>query len=257
MIKPQHNLTLIDAINQFWAVARDGDRRSLTSTGLTYFYLANVWNARGRPISFGIQNKLICAELNISKPTLERHRNVLKQLELIDFFSRGKGDPNIQYQIGEVKKFNYLEVKKEKILSSIVTSPLPSDEHIKQSKSAELFVEIDKEVKNFYYLQNLFSQDAGLLMRWAQYSYPADQFDAGLELWMIQNHGQPYHDFHKARNHFLFWMPNYFNELDKFKQLNDSNKSAGFGGTVTAAGGTKGKSAGFGILSQALQQLTG
>lgn len=211
-----NTFTLIDAVNQFWKVCESGDRRSLTSTGLTYFYLCNVWNTCGRPISFRRQNTLICAELLISKPTLERHRNCLKQAGLIDFFSRGKGDPNITYQINDVY---FKEVKKEKIFTSNVTSPVTSDDAIKQSKSKELFVVVETEVKKFSYLSELFTQDAGLRMQWAQKFHPPDEFENGIEQWMMQNNGAKYPNFHDMRRHFLFWIPNYKKETVK-KEFN-------------------------------------
>ena len=142
---PQNTFTLINAFNQYWTVCEDGDRRALSCAGLTYFYLCRVWNATGRSISFRRQNTLICAELLISKPTLERHRNVLKQYGLIDFFSKGKGDPNIIYTIlefsdqpeGEEKENNNITevVKKSNNITSGVTSTVTSGDAYKQSKS--------------------------------------------------------------------------------------------------------------------------
>ena len=218
---PQNTFTLINAFNQFWTVCEDGDRRALSCAGLTYFYLCRVWNATGRSISFRRQNTLICAELLISKPTLERHRNTLKQYGLIDFFSKGKGDPNIIYTIlelndqseGEEKDNNNTTevVKKSNNITSGVTSPVTSGDAYKQSKSKEeeLFVEVLGEVKNFYFLKNLFEPDAGLQMNYTQKGLPAGKFADAILQWMIQNHGAKYSDVEKARKHFLFWMPNY------------------------------------------------
>jgi hypothetical protein len=206
-----NSLTLIDAFNNFWTVCENGDRRSLTSAGLTYYYLCNVWNTCGRPISFRRQNTLICAELGISKPTLERHRNILKQSGIINFFSKGKGDPNIYYQISELSsKKNLLpEVKKEKNITSHVTSHVTSDDAYKQSKEKELFVVSGTEEKNFEHLKNLFEQDIGLKMKWQQNGFAAEKFSEGIEQWMIQNNGAKYEDFTRLRKHFLFWLPNY------------------------------------------------
>lgn len=244
---------MIDAVNQFWKVCENGDRRSLTSTGLTYFYLCNVWNTCGRPISFRRQNNLICSELNISKPTMERHRNFLKQCGLIDFFSKGKGDPNITYRIIDVfgsekgikyvpqppdllpdssKKILLPEVKKEKFFTTPVTSSFTTSDAIKQS--TELFVLVNEEVKNFYYLKNLFFQDAGLRSNWVQKAKPPDEFEQGLMEWMAQNHGKVYPNFEDLRRHFLFWMPNY--KIESFKkQYNEHNngKTAGKPGRNT------------------------
>lgn len=222
------SFTLIDAINQFWKVCGDGDRRALTCAGLTYYYLCNVWNSCGRPISFRRQNTLVCAELFISKPTLDKHRNTLKQHGLIDFFSRGKGDPNIAYKILEV---GFEEVKKQKNFTTSFTSPFTSDDAYKQS--TELEVIISGEVKNFYYLNELFSADPGLKMAWEKRFLPPEKFSDGLQQWMIQNHGHPYPSFPEARKHFLFWIPNYSFDHEKKKNGSETTKSTPAGATKT------------------------
>src|SRR5450432_2939137 len=118
-----NSFTLIDAFNQFWKAYEDGDRRSLGCAAITYFYLCRIWNGTGRAVSFRRQNTLICAELMISKPSLERHRNVLMEYGLIDFFSNGKGDTNISYRIMELQT-GQEGVKKENNITSPVTSPI-------------------------------------------------------------------------------------------------------------------------------------
>lgn len=244
-----NEFTLIDAFNQFWKVCGDGDRRALTSAGLTYYYLCNVWNTCGRPVSFRRQNNLICAELMVSKPTLEKHRNVLKQSGLIDFFSKGKGDPNITYKIIDLgivirKKgpppASPPEPEKEKIFTSGFTSPFTSGDDIKQSK--DLFIVVDKEVKNFYYLKKLFEQDQGLLMKWKGNGYPPEKFSEGVEQWMMLANGKEYHDFEKARNHFFFWLPNYSNtkqdsDVSKANQRNAAQSKFEATGNSNYAGG--------------------
>src|SRR5947209_4985669 len=95
----QYHFTLIDAFKQFWTVTEFGERAALSHAGLTYFYLCHVWNSTGRSASFRRLNTIICAELMISKPTLVRHREILKHAGLISFSSKGKGDANITYQI--------------------------------------------------------------------------------------------------------------------------------------------------------------
>jgi hypothetical protein len=205
-----NTFTLINATEQFWIVLKtNGNRRSLTSAYLLYGYLCHQWNGCGRPASFKKQTNIICAEINLSKPTLDRQRQILKNAGLIDFVSKGKGDPNITYQIKEVTNFYYTEMKKEKNFTSPVTSGVTSDDNTNQSTEKELFVIVEKEVKNFYYLKDLFENDVGLTMNWAQKGYAAAEFKDGVEQWMIQNNATAYHDFTAARKHFLFWMPNF------------------------------------------------
>ncbi len=222
-----NTFTLLDAVNQFWKVLENGDRRSLTSAGLTYYYLCNVWNGCGRPISFRRQNTLICAELEVSKPTLERHRNILKQAGLIDFFSKGKGDPNITYKILEVIKLSYSQQKKENNITTPVTTPVTTGDCIKQSTEKEIFIVVEGEVKKLSYLKNLFESDIGLMAHWSRNDFAAEKFSDGVELWMIQNHQAKYPDFEKARKHFLYWIPSYSFELEKHlkKTSNGSNRN--------------------------------
>lgn len=245
-----NTFTLIDAINQFWKVCEDGDRRALTCAGLTYYYLCNVWNACGRPLSFRRQNTLICAELFLSKPTLDRHRNILKQAGLIDYFSKGRGDPNIFYRIIEVRATSR-EVKKEQNITSAVTSPVTTDEYIKQS--TELVVVVNGEVKKFDYLKNLFLADPGIKLRWEQRFLPPEKLGDAFKEWMIQNHEKPYVDFPACRKHFLTWIPFYkpeetLNNADqRTAPRNPGPQRNGGSGTSTArTTGIKNWNLGFG-----------
>jgi len=91
--------TFEDAVLQFWVAWEKEGRKELTSTGLTYFYLCNIWYHSKMPPTFQRKNTLICAELDISRPTFDRHRAILKKNGLIDFSSTGKGDSNTRYSI--------------------------------------------------------------------------------------------------------------------------------------------------------------
>ena len=86
----------------------------------------------------------------IPKQNQRRHRNVLKQYGLIDFFSKGKGDPNILYTILELRKQPEV-VKKANNITTPVTTPVTTHDAYKQSKSKEeeLFVEVLGEVKKY------------------------------------------------------------------------------------------------------------
>ena len=204
------NLTLIDAFNQFWTACGDGDRRALSCAGLTYFYLSKVWNATGRPLSFRRQNTVICAELCISKPTLESHRNTLRQSGLIDFHSKGRGDPNITYKILARKPF-IEEVKKANNFTTSFTSSFTTNDAYKQSQSKEkeFFVVVSGEIKNFIFFESLFSGDAGLQACYEGQGLPAGKFSSAVERWIILNQGKEYDGLDSARRHFLFWLPYY------------------------------------------------
>lgn len=203
-----HGLTLIDAFNQFWTLCENGDRRTLTCVGLTYYYLCNVWNTSGRPISFRRQNTLICAELGISKPTLESHRNKLKQAGLIDFYTKGKGDPNITYEILDArssKKTLLPNAEKLKNFTSDFTSDFTSGLSYKQSTE----IVVEGEVKKFDYLQNLFSAHPGIMYKWSSVGRKQNEFPEAILEFLAQNHGKDYKTNGELIKHFMFWIPNY------------------------------------------------
>jgi hypothetical protein len=259
--------TLINAFNQFWQVWENGDKRSLTCIGL-YFYLVKVWNACGRPISFRRQNTLVCAELSLSKPTLDNNRNQLKQMGLIDFYSKGKGDPNITYEIidvsGEVKKLYYQppepevkeEVKKANNFTSPFTSPFTSSFDTKQSTENETYVVIDGKEKPFSVLKNLTGVDEGLRRRWQDQGFAAAEFFQGFAHFMNLKHGQTYPDFKEFRKNFYFWIPNYhhISKRTTKHEPNGSGHPAGPRKGDTAPAGRKGGSI---AALQALKQRTG
>lgn len=217
-------------MNQFWQIWENVGGRSLTCIGL-YFYLCKVWNASGRPNIFRRQNNKVIADLGISKPTLTTNRNWLKQVGLIDFHSKGKGDENISYEIinvnKEVKKIYFKpEVKKENNFTSPFTSSFTSPFPI-NSSSKDLFVVVEGEVKIFYFLKNLFEQDEGLRRRWLDNGYKHDDFSKGLEYFFQRHHGKSYEDFKKLRDHVFNWIPKYAFELnDKSKTVNGKHGKA-------------------------------
>jgi hypothetical protein len=201
----ENKLTLIDAFKQFWTVCGEEDRRALSCAGLTYFYLCKVWNATGRPVSFRCQNALVCAELYISRPTLEKHRNILKQVGLIDFFSKGKGDPNITYKILAAGRFG----KVDESGGENGTLISANEERNQEMPPDELHLFIGGERKNYDSLLPVLESDAGLIKYYQQTGFPEREFRKAVERWMIQNNGLRYNNYPKARRHFLFWMPNY------------------------------------------------
>ena len=230
-----NKFTLIDGFNQFWILVENTGIHSLRNAGFTYFYLLKIWNATGRPNSFKRQNKLVCAELGISRPTLDRHRDTLRQLGLLQFTSSGNGDPNICYQIPvrsdqEIARENdnnftspdvTQEVKMENFVATDVTSPLTSGDVYKQSKSKEkeiLVVVVSDEKKRFNFFEKFFLTDAGLQAACLKLGLHRDFFLDALEQWMIRNHGKVYPDLPAARKHFLFWLPYYKIQKEKYHE---------------------------------------
>ena len=236
------SFTLIDAFNQFWTVCEEGDRKSITSAGLTYFYLCRVWNTTGRGVSFRKLSTIMCAELLISKPTLDRHRNTLQAYGLIEFISEGSGNMNTFYKILDIKSqkndsTNTNEIKQEVIqevtpettkevkqddeklrnftsaVTTHITSTVTSDDAYKQSKSTEkekeFFVVVAGEIKKISFFEILFNHDAGIQSCYKEQGLPPGKISLALESWMIQNHGKSYEEIEKARKHFIFWLPFY------------------------------------------------
>ena len=232
-----NRLTLIDAFNQFWIVGEDTEIQSLNRAGFTYFYFVKIWNGCGRPGTFRRQNNLICAELNISRPTLDRHRQILQEAGLIAFCSAGKGDFSISYSINhrmqhkmEREKENYLtsydvihDVKKESLMVVDVTSPVTTSDTYKQSKSKEkekeILVVVSGEKKTFNFFIEFFLSDAGLQAVFSKLELPRDFFSEALEQWMIRNHEKEYANLQEARKHFLFWLPFYKTQKQKNHEI--------------------------------------
>lgn len=78
-------MTYIDLINEFWKLNKEHPFTA-TETQL-YFKLLDTSNSLGWKNPFSQSNLFICAECNMSEPTLIRVRNSLKQHGLIDFVS--------------------------------------------------------------------------------------------------------------------------------------------------------------------------
>ena len=247
------SFTLFNAFNQFWAVCEYRDRKAISKTAATYFYLCNIWNTTGRNSSFRRLGTIACAERVISKPTFERHRKVLQENGLIEFTSAVRGDTNITYTIldvknqkptainyqktakvylmeytpevtEEVKKETTTEQEKEKIFTTPVTTPVTSvftsNDTYKQSKSIEeekeFFVVVNGQIKKIFFLDTLFTNDPGIKACWQRSGMPAAKISLALETWMIQNHGKAYPEMEMAKKHFLFWLPYYQTQNKKF-----------------------------------------
>lgn len=76
-------MNYIELINQFWQIRRSKRITSLQAD--VYFTLLNECNLRGWENPFEVSNKLICATIGISEPSLIDSRNRLQQIGLIEF----------------------------------------------------------------------------------------------------------------------------------------------------------------------------
>lgn len=97
-------MNYIELINNFW---RKHEEHPIgTVAGLLYFHLLDVSNKQSWRNPFKRQNTRICGDLGITNPTLIKARNELKQRGLVDFFTKGKGDSNVRYEINNDKNFH-------------------------------------------------------------------------------------------------------------------------------------------------------
>lgn len=98
-------MNYIEQIKGFW-LAHEVEEFPINAIAL-YFYLLEVNNKASWISSFKRNNSKICADLGITKPTLNTCRNRLKQAGLLDFETKN-GSANVTYTF---KKF--LQVNKE------------------------------------------------------------------------------------------------------------------------------------------------
>ncbi|EHQ24556.1 hypothetical protein [Mucilaginibacter paludis] len=95
-------MNYIELINNFWDVQ---DEHQFTTTDIAlYFYLLKIGNNLRWTNPFRRINAKITADLGISKPTLDRSRNKLKQAGLIDFKTTN-GNANVTYTIINLQKY--------------------------------------------------------------------------------------------------------------------------------------------------------
>lgn len=97
-------MNYIELINNFWRLHEEHPFG--TVAGMMYFHLLDVSNKQNWRNPFKRQNTRICGDLGITNPTLIKARNELKQRGLIEFYTKGKGDSNVKYEINNVKYFH-------------------------------------------------------------------------------------------------------------------------------------------------------
>jgi hypothetical protein len=97
-------MNYIKLINQFWKLRRSKRITSLQTD--LYFYLVQECNERDWENPFECSNKLICASISISEPSLGDARNRLKQLGLIDFSSGKRNESSPVYQLFYLNNFS-------------------------------------------------------------------------------------------------------------------------------------------------------
>lgn len=110
-------MNYIELINLFWS--RYDEYELSSSDALLYFHLLDVCNKCNWCNPFKRRNTVVCAQLRMSKSTFLRCRDALKNANLIDYDSAGKGDNNITYRLISISQKNQ---KKSKIYTSNETT---------------------------------------------------------------------------------------------------------------------------------------
>jgi len=116
----------IELINNFWR--KHEEHPFGTVAGLLYFHLLDVSNKQNWRNPFKRQNTRVCGDLGITNPTLIKARNELKQRGMINFFSKGKGDSNVEYQLNNDK---YLHTS----LTTSFHTPFNTSYHLNNTKT--------------------------------------------------------------------------------------------------------------------------
>ena len=167
--------------------------------------LMHINNKCGWKQEFAVAISSIQNKTGLSKSSILRARNNLKQCGLIEFKSR---DGN-QSTIYKMFAFHTDTQTGTQTGAQTGTQSEPEADTILKLNKTKMFVVIGGQEKDFDYLKNLFEQDVSLKMKWAQNGFAAEKFFEGVEQWVMQNHTEKYEDFNRARKHFYYWIPNY------------------------------------------------
>ena len=132
-------MNYIELINQFWRTRRS--KRITGNQADLYYCLLQECNERGWENPFEFPNRLICAKIGMSEPTLITSRARLKQLGLIDFKS-GKSNQSPEYVIIDAPKmypYNLKLRRKEPQLLHLVSCLLPRKKRRRHVRRRSLF----------------------------------------------------------------------------------------------------------------------
>lgn len=87
-------------------------------------------------------------------------------------------------------------------------------------------ITVEEEERSEQEILDYFDVDVGLKMNWKQKGLPPEKFTLGISLWFWQNVGKKYKDILDLRQHFLFWMPNFYKASQEAKQENNANSNS-------------------------------
>ncbi|MGL5914027.1 MAG: hypothetical protein ACRCZB_07660 [Bacteroidales bacterium] len=148
-------MNYIELINQYWQLREQG--MITGAEGDLYLYLIHTSNKLNWKNPFNQSNKLICAILNTSEPTLIRHRNTLKQVGLIEFESGKAVRQNTQYYLNNFSSAVSRDISRG--ISSVVSrddeNTLDYIKHKLNKTKQELKEKSKKENSDFVFTENV------------------------------------------------------------------------------------------------------
>lgn len=128
-------MNYIELINQFWQTRRSKRITSLQSD--LYFFLIHECNTRGWENPFEVSNRLICASIGISEPSLIDARNRLRQIGLIDFHGGKRNAQSPIYYLNSNLN-NLSRNRATSLVESLVETELLAEPDINKTKHTSL-----------------------------------------------------------------------------------------------------------------------
>jgi len=189
------------------------------ATQALYYELVAICNEEGWVDEFKCSNDELTAALKISEKSLIQYRLELIQSGLL-FYLSGKSKKKVGTYSFKKEFLNGCKFYNQS--DSLMGSQSGSQSDSQSGKNpsdliktkTEILVFIEKRDFDYEKINGLFSADEGLKMAYTQKGLPPGEFSNAVLEWMNQNSGAEYHDFTKARKHFLFWIPNFKRETN-------------------------------------------
>lgn len=153
-------MNYFELLKQFWQTRRS--KRITSIQADLYYYLVEECNVRGWENPFEVSNKIICASIGITEPTLIDARNRLQQYGLIEFQGGKKNVQSPVYYLKSSLKGNLNDLSRNRatsLVTSLVETELTGEPLIRQDKTrlkeeepplspkGELFPDEDNETK--------------------------------------------------------------------------------------------------------------
>ena len=136
----------VELINEYWNIARE--YRFTATEGYLYFYLLSVANKYGWKHSFGLSNRQIMANIDITKATLIKARATLIKANLIAYEASNSKRETSKYSIIGYKNYTQCDTQCDTLHKTKIKTILKK-ENIKRKKVPlnDLGLKFDEEKK--------------------------------------------------------------------------------------------------------------